>query len=683
MPAAENTHTRTYRIEALPAFNGLDPRQARYAHHLARACWHGTRIMLRQTSPESEGIYDFILELHRACDGKWDVLDATPADMEAWLEFAGLFLSSLGNRYAADGDRKITPDLSRQALRRLASISPAAISMLDDVLEPMLAPGSESGYYLGDGEPITNEAIKAVTNLMETRNIAPENTRLRMITGNDVVAFEILQASAERDIAPQLIGEVTIDGDRRAEVFLRRGDHAQEMAQICAELTEASKHAATGEQKAALGLLVESFRTGDYEAFPAAQRVWVQDRAPVVEHCMGFLFGYRDPYGARAEWQAIAGTAHRGETEQMGKLVAMAGDLTRTLPWAVVGVNDGKGPFEPAGLAVRDFAIIHVLASVSSTVWEATNLTIEDKGCTFGVKSMVFGNRTCLNSKPDRPCHYVHPSEANAYMASAHIVRSIGTAIHELIGHGTGKLLTEIAPGEFNFTSPVISPVTGQTINTWYRSGQTYETVFGDLARTVEECRAFLVASYIADNRQILSLFSYDEHSSPTADELIYYTYLHIGVEGLRALRSFNSKERVWCGDHDRAQFAILKHLVQDGGGVISIDVNKKTDELYIRVDRSKILSLGKPSLGRMLCKIHIWHCTADIAACRPYYEDLSAVPEDSEFEVWRKIAAGKPEPRWKFVQPNTFLRKDGTVELRQYEESNEGIILSFFEREV
>jgi hypothetical protein len=31
-------------------------------------------------------------------------------------------------------------------------------------------------------------------------------------------------------------------------------------------------------------------------------------------------------------------------------------------------------------------------------------------------------------------------------------------------------------------------------------------------------------------------------------------------------------------------------------------------------------------------------------------------------------------------VQPNTFSKEDGTVELREYEASNEGIIHSFFE---
>lgn len=53
----------THRVEGRRVFESIteleigDGRQyRRYAHHLARACWNGCRIMLRQTSPEAEGI---------------------------------------------------------------------------------------------------------------------------------------------------------------------------------------------------------------------------------------------------------------------------------------------------------------------------------------------------------------------------------------------------------------------------------------------------------------------------------------------------------------------------------------------------------------------------------------------------------------------------------------------------
>lgn len=106
-------------------------------------------------------------------------------------------------------------------------------------------------------------------------------------------------------------------------------------------------------------------------------------------------------------------------------------------------------------------------------------------------------------------------------MGCYHIVRFVGTAIHELLGHGSGKMLAETESGNFNFDhkSKPISPVTGQPIQTWYRPGETWLSVFVKLATTVEECRAFLVAIYLADNKDILALFGYDEKSTPTADD--------------------------------------------------------------------------------------------------------------------------------------------------------------------
>lgn len=109
------------------------------------------------------------------------------------------------------------------------------------------------------------------------------------------------------------------------------------------------------------------------------------------------------------------------------------------------------------------------------------------------------------------------------------------------------------------------------------------------------------------------------------------------------------------------------------------VEVDATAETLFLRVDRSKILTHGKPAIGRMLCKIHIWHSTANIKACRPFYEELSVV--NGEYETWRQVVVSQPEPKWKFVQPNTFMEQDGSITLREYEASDAGIIRSFFER--
>ncbi|CAD6449789.1 898e2baa-2291-4aa0-bb4b-2a24cf5a774f [Sclerotinia trifoliorum] len=582
--------------------------------------------MLRQTSGEAEGIFDFILALHGACDGKWGYLldrDVRQTDIDAWLEYAGMFLSSLGNCFD-DGNRKVIPSISHEVLRKMASVSPDASAKLEEIITPMVEiqpaalgypdGANQSGYYISDiDEQIKKEDIEIITKMMEARKISPENTRLRKLTTSirpadeNIDVFEILQASAEKDTQPLFLGELTTGDNRRARRVIYK-----------------IKIAATNEQKNRAFPACGEFRSGDYNIFRSAHKTWVTDKNPRVEHCWVFYSGIAIP-------------------------MAM-----------IMMVKD------PSELYVPNLAVIHVLASIkflksSSYLQDDEEHDLkciqDDDGKRHGVKNMVCGNRMNLNSSPDRTCYYIHPSEVKTYMTYAHKVRFVTTAIHELIGHGTGKLLAETIPGKFNFDheNPPTSPLTGKPIQTWYKPGQTWNSVFGKLAATVEECRAFLIANYLADNKEILALFGYDQESTPTADEFIYYTYLQIGVEGLRALRSYKVAEKTWGSDHDQAQFTILKHLHQTSKykHLLQISHDAQTQTLRIHLNCSKLLSDGKPSLGRMLRKLHIWRCTADIEACRSFYEEQSVV--DGEYEEWRKIVAGNMEPKWKFVQGNRF----------------------------
>lgn len=89
-----------------------------------------------------------------------------------------------------------------------------------------------------------------------------------------------------------------------------------------------------------------------------------------------------------------------------------------------------------------------------------------------------------------------------------------------MLGHSTTRLLTEITPGVFNFDREnlPINPFTGKAIETWYKSGERV-LGFEKLELAVEELRADLVAVYLADNKDILSIFGFDETSTVSADE--------------------------------------------------------------------------------------------------------------------------------------------------------------------
>lgn len=97
--------TIIHRLAIKEVFDGLSAREKLYAHHLSRAAWAGSRVVMRQTSPESNGIFDFIMSMHRACGGRWDDLreksGISAEVLDKFLDYCGTFLCNLGNYFVS------------------------------------------------------------------------------------------------------------------------------------------------------------------------------------------------------------------------------------------------------------------------------------------------------------------------------------------------------------------------------------------------------------------------------------------------------------------------------------------------------------------------------------------------------------------------------------------------------
>ncbi|KAF9887731.1 hypothetical protein FE257_009684 [Aspergillus nanangensis] len=658
-------------------FNGLTADERFYAYHLSRAAWHGTRVLLRQTSPETSDIFYFIMGLHKCCRGRWldFVADGvvTEQELSGFLEYAARFLSNIGNYYV-DGGGKIIPIVSGHALWRLAKRSDETRILLEKAIKPMLfknssgykypSDKSQAHYYLGKNQFSADE-IALILKAMAAHKVEPENTRIVKSNDGGKQVFDILQALTTIGCTAQWV-----DFDRD-DVLVRvaGGDHREEMSKICGELLRAKEFTSNAKHHQRIDEYINKFLTGNLRAVSEPMEFGL-DQPSVIDMAFGFVESYRGRDGARGEW--------------LKKLAKKADTFLRLMPWAMPKVNKGKGPFEEDVFEAPECVSVHVLTCCSSIIWNAINLpSYGDIRQRHDARNVIVANRIRAEDDTNSPCYYVHESEVQRYKQCRNEIHHIATAVREILGHGCGKLLQEKYPGECNFNKnkPPTNPLTGEQITTWYLPGQTWTSVFGKIAREVDECRAEIMSMYLMDNQELLSMFGYGAKTRITADEILYNTYLHIGVQGLQALQFYNAKTQVWCEPRRSGQFAMLKYLLLGGDGVLSIEHDTELSNLTVRVNRDKMRSHGQPALGRLLCRIHIARCTADVGNCREFYEKLSAV--DGEYEEWRKVVRGKPKPRWKFVQPNIVLGHGGVPELKVYDETNEGIIQSWVDRQI
>jgi dipeptidyl-peptidase-3 len=149
-------------------------------------------------------------------------------------------------------------------------------------------------------------------------------------------------------------------------------------------------------------------------------------------------------------------------------------------------------------------------------------------------------------------------NERSIYLQHVDAAVALKVSLHELLGHGTGKLLNE---STIDTNNPPHHPLTGKPVKTWYKEGQHQSTVFGDLIMTLEECRAEAVAALFALDSRILATMGYTESSSITAEEsrdsrptlfrqklihsVLYNLYLSFGQLGIGGLTSYQPQDKV------------------------------------------------------------------------------------------------------------------------------------------
>ncbi|SCU99870.1 LAME_0G06062g1_1 [Lachancea meyersii CBS 8951] len=676
-------------LSAKDFFAQLTSQEKLYAHYMSKASHAGSRVVLRQVSHESESIYDLIMQIHHQLDGKYPEGE----EWDLYMEYVAQFLSNLGN-YKSFGDLKFVPRCSPEfffELLKLAKVDkttkPSTASCpyatweevvnkgvyyVDDksALLGFPSEGHRSSYYFGDVSPADMRLLK--DEVFGKFKILPENTRVHKLANN---TFEILVASRTPENGASEYPAEPIELSDGSRAIFKFGDHSREMAKIVQFLQKAQGYAANETQEKMLEQYVKHFQTGSSHAHKESQKLWVKDLSPVIETNIGFIETYREPSGIIGEFESLVAIKNKERTEKFSNMVKSAGKFISMLPW---DAEYEKPKFQPP-----DFTSLEVLTFAGSGIPAGINIpNYDDVRLNVGFKNVSLGNILSSSLGSKMPVTFVNEEDRKVLDKYQTDSFEVQVGIHELLGHGSGRLLSELDDGTFNFDkeNPPLG-VDGKPVTTYYKKGETWGSKFGQLAGAFEECRAEVIAMYLITNRELLEIFGFKTQEDQ--DNIIYAGFLQMARAGLLALEFWDPSTQKWGQPHMQARFSIMKtflnHTSDDGFFQLLYGKDDFSD-LQLSLNRSMIETVGHAAIKDYLTHLHIYKSSGDVVAGSKYFIDRSTV--DPDLAKFRKIVLDKKLPRRQFIQANTVL-EDKEVILNEYDSTPQGILESFVEREV
>jgi len=296
----------------------------------------------------------------------------------------------------------------------------------------------------------------------------------------------------------------------------------------------------------------------------------------------------------------------------------------------------------------------------------------------LGYKNVDLGN---VYPKPTyENIQYIDGEAKELYFKYCNDSLTLMVALHELLGHGTGKLLTQdVDTGKFNFDEETLkNPYTGEKITTYYKSNETWSSKFGKLHSGYEECRADTVGLYLGHYQEPYEIF-FSGREDEWAD-IEYVMWLDIIRGALVGLQFYDENSKQWGQAHIIAGFVIMK-VLHEATGIFEVEFTEKDgkDYFYVRFPKENVKEKCFEALKPFLDKLHTLKCIGDFETAEKWFKNYMEV--DDFFLKIKKIVMNNKLPRRLEIQPNIFVEAYGSIEYKDYEQDHEGIIRSYIER--
>jgi dipeptidyl-peptidase-3 len=351
-------------------------------------------------------------------------------------------------------------------------------------------------------------------------------------------------------------------------IFLKRANDYLAKAQAVAD----------PQQAAVIAALIRYYQTGEYDDLLKFDTLWVQNNAK-VDFANNFIEIYRDANGMKASSQAFVSVTDVGLTTKMEKLAQNAEYFEQQAPW------DAK--YKKTAFTAPTVKAIETIVETGDfnvgTIGD--NLPNENEiHEKYGSKNFLFtgSSRALTGAAGHKPIDEFGASQAviQREIQYGQQADELMTALHEVIGHGSGKLSERMKGGS--------------------------EPYLKEYYSAMEEARADLSALWNAWDPKLKQLGLIDGDQDEIAKSM-YDTAALVVLTQLRRIPRGDTIEE----DHERDRALIANYIMDKTGSIRMFDRDGKT---YVEVTDYQRMKQG---VGMLLTELMRIKAEGDYAAIK------------------------------------------------------------------
>jgi dipeptidyl-peptidase-3 len=454
-------------------------------------------------------------------------------------------------------------------------------------------------------------------------------------SSNNLYAGVTMRALETFDERYALNSRLTVHhGHLVEDVYRVGGRYDREIRRIISHLTDALPYAPP-RMAEALTALIRFYETGEEADRIAYDIAWVRDQESPVDTINGFIEVYLDPRGVKGAWEGIVCYVNPEKTERIRTLAAHAQWFEDHMPWL-----PRFRKAEVTGITARAIEVVIETGDSGPVTPIGINLpndqAIREQ---YGSKSVSLVNvaEAYERSTPEgmRVEFSWDDSEAARAKRWGAIAQELTTDMHEVIGHGSGRMADEV-------TMPP-------------------HRLLAEQYSALEEARADLVALYFLPDRKLvdLGLVSAEDHAELVQAEYEYYA--RTALLQLRRVRVGTHLEE----DHMRNRQMIVNWLRAHAR---AIDVRQRDGKTYFVMTDAAAFRDG---VGRLLAEVQRIKSEGDYHAARRLFEEYGVHFDPTlRDEVVERVDRLKLPSYTAFVMPRLEPRRGAGGEIVDVEVS-------------